>query len=95
VPAAGVPLSTLVAAANVTPLGSVPVLMNVVCRVTCPVTVNVTPVPTVNVAFIRTGDRRNPIYCQREVLQSIGADAVGRRETDVVGAACARRRRST
>src|SRR5438309_5377386 len=52
VPAAGVPLRTPVAALNVTPLGNVPVSLNVGVGVPVAVTVNVPGVPTVNVVLL-------------------------------------------
>ena len=51
VPAAGVPLNTLVAALKVTPLGSAPVSLSVGAGVPVAVTVNVPAVPTMNVAL--------------------------------------------
>ena len=47
----GVPLSTPVAALNVTPLGSVPVSVNVGAGLPVAVTVNVPAVPTVKVVL--------------------------------------------
>jgi len=58
VPAAGVPLRTPVAGANVTPVGNVPVSLNVGLGVPVAVTVNVPGVPTVKVvlfALVITG----------------------------------------
>src|SRR2546427_13274433 len=52
VPAAGVPLRTPVVVLNVTPVGSVPVSLNVGAGNPVAVTVNVPTVPTVNVVLL-------------------------------------------
>jgi len=52
VPAPGVPLSTPVAAVNVTPVGSVPVSLRVGVGLPVVVTVNVPAVPTTNVTLL-------------------------------------------
>jgi hypothetical protein len=51
VPATGVPLRTPVAGVNVTPVGNVPVSLNVGAGVPVAITVNVPGVPTVNVVL--------------------------------------------
>jgi hypothetical protein len=52
VPAAGVPLRTPVVVLNVTPVGNVPVSLNVGAGVPVAITVNVPGVPTVNVVLL-------------------------------------------
>jgi len=55
VPAPGVPLSTPVPGLNVTPVGNVPVSLNVGLGVPVAVTVNVPAVPTVKVVLFALG----------------------------------------